>query len=679
MSVGRAARWVAEASPARGAPLIPKVERLAAPLRAAASRLEQLLTISPHEFTEVWGPRVPGLGYCAPLTAQESASRAAWCILGGWLLAQSVGGLPKSATLGDAYRWFVGETPELPPVVVPDIKVFERPVRSETIRALLPYLLDPSAPATRRDVLRGRAGAVVRASRKAAGVYFTPGDVAHFMVAGIADRNATPARWIDLASGSGVFLRAAVSAVSGARVFGLDVEPAAAEMASFVLAAERSLQPTAWATWQRSRLDLATVDSLAVRSGPPSVGDHERERLMAWGELRDGKNPRPVSHEGLLGQSTLVSIGSIFPEFVGGADVVVQNPPYAKPDHARVAVMRQRWGPVPSNVYPLFIRVGLDLLGPRGRMAAVVPSSLVCSSSRHIIDARQDLRRVLGDLEILNFDRAPDGLFGDDIKTRTSVVFLDKGSTAKTLRVGPMVRLTSQTRQQLLRRGDSTSLPPTALTWPLVPKLDTVEHLELLNAIQSSQVPLESMVQGIKRRSLLDPVEGITLAPTAYNWLNVQRSAERARELGHNSASGYWILTGREKELEDAVYAVLSSRVAFWTWRTFGDGFHVARWLLGVLPGVEEEESTQTLAKLGRELWERVNQSPVVSINGGRRSIAFPASTAEADLVDEIDARLLESLGLSVDAVNLRAWMRDLAIAGRSRSYGEPVESVDQE
>ncbi len=679
MSVGIAPPWLAEASPTLGAPLVPKVERLAAPLRLAAARLEELISVAPEEFTAIWGPRVQGLGYCAPATPREAASRAAWCVIGSWLLARSVDDLPASATLQEAHGWFVADAPDIPALALPHVVPLDEPVPAQTVHALLPYLLDASAPATRRDVLRGKVEPLARASRKASGVYFTPGDVAHFMVGGIADNGITGMRWLDPAAGSGVFLRAVTSMIPGAEVFGLDVEPVAAEMASFVLAAEQTRRPTPWAVWQACRSNLATADTLMVDRSTPTA-DYSAQRSMNLIALQDCKNPGAADDEGCLGMAAAVSIGNIFPALGTGADIVIQNPPYAAPDRARMAQLSRRWGSVPTNTYPLFVRLGLDLLTPRGRMTAVVPSSLVCSSSHHILDARRDLQGSIGDLEILNFDRAPDGLFGDDIKTRASVLFLDKGAVVERLSVGPMVRLTSQTRAENLRRGASTRLPAAALGLPLVPKLDTPDHLPLLGAIQSASLRLDAMVRTVSSRRILDPRVNdgaIVLAPTAYNWLNVQRDAERARALGHDSASGYWVLEATHEECADAVYAVLSSRFAFWTWRTYGDGFHVGRWLLGLLPGVDEAEATEMLAKLGRELWDRVRSNAVVSVNGGRRSVAFPPSK-EPDLIDEIDALLLENLGLSARSVSLRAWMRDLAIAGRRTSDDEPVESVDQ-
>src|SRR5262249_16965518 len=143
------------------------------------------------------------------------------------------------------------------------------------LRALLPYLLDPMAAATRRDVLSAQSTAHERRSRKASGVYYTPGDVAYLMVERVLSGHVGTDEhlWIDPAHGSGVFLRAAFCALGGRsevadRIYGVDLDPIAAETASFVLTAEDLVHnPDAgapWERWHRFRRNLATGDALLI-------------------------------------------------------------------------------------------------------------------------------------------------------------------------------------------------------------------------------------------------------------------------------------------------------------------------------------------------------------------------------------------------------------------------------
>ena len=105
--------------------------------------------------------------------------------------------------------------------------------------ALLPYLLDPLAPGTRRCVLKGSDSLGDRHARKAAGVYYTPGDLARYMAEAVDASRDRPR--LDPACGSGVFLRAAHAAAENGQapliLFGCDIDPLAAEQCAFVLLA----------------------------------------------------------------------------------------------------------------------------------------------------------------------------------------------------------------------------------------------------------------------------------------------------------------------------------------------------------------------------------------------------------------------------------------------------------
>src|SRR6266511_2000823 len=92
--------WVALASPSPRAPLLAKVERLAAPLRQAVAVVASVLCVDAASYAAVYAPRVPDLGYCA--VGVDAPQRAAWMLVGQWLTGYALGELDGDATLSDA-------------------------------------------------------------------------------------------------------------------------------------------------------------------------------------------------------------------------------------------------------------------------------------------------------------------------------------------------------------------------------------------------------------------------------------------------------------------------------------------------------------------------------------------------------------------------------------------------
>src|SRR5262249_40126432 len=154
---------------------------------------------------------------------------------------------------------------------IPDARAFNRRVPPvKTVFALLPYLLDFARPATRRDVIAGRAEVESRTSRKMQGMYLTPGDVAQFMVETVTSTDLLTGRhtWLDPAAGTGVFLRHVQSTYSNAAVFGIDVDPRNAELAPYVmLATENDIGSSPYRRWHAWRLRFATGDALLCVRG----------------------------------------------------------------------------------------------------------------------------------------------------------------------------------------------------------------------------------------------------------------------------------------------------------------------------------------------------------------------------------------------------------------------------
>lgn len=643
------------------------MERLARGVRAAAAKVEARVSVP---FEDLYRPNRLGLGFT--LTDDKVAHRSTWALLGEWLVAASVDAPCAADGLRGAHQWFwqgsdraVGEAP--------DLSVCLNVSDAVELRALMPYLLDPMASATRRDVLNAQSTSHERHARKASGVYYTPGDVAFLMVQRLMAASGQPGHllWLDPAHGSGVFLRAVLCATyddpaARDRIYGVDLDPIAAEMSSFVLTAEDLARnpdgPAPWERWHRFRRNLATGDAMLIdaRATPDQMS------------TSSDTEARPIDGHP-LGRFEPWRLESVFPEVAGvGFSRVVANPPYAPLRRTDAMSYVRDLHPVTGptarqDMSPVFVELCADLLHDDGALAVVLPLSVVASTRPPFPALRSHLANQAGWLELLSFDRAPDALFGDDIKTRNAIVHLDKAAPAN-LTASPLYRWTSQTRRSALAAIPTTSIGGLSGVPNVIPKIGTGWERDLLLACSNQPRYLE---QWHSQRRLLpltravrstgeDQPNLLALAPTAYNFLGVVRDPYRAVADGHDSENSFTILHFGSNQDASAAYALLNSRLAFWLWHVTGDGFHVTSTVHRRVPAPQEEDRLDRLSDLGERLWKTALQNPVVSFNRGRTTVAYP-TWVHADLVDEIDAEVGAFIGMDYTA-RLTAWHEQLVV-----------------
>lgn len=653
--------WVEASSPRLNRPLVPAVERLARPVRDCA---ETLALIIDHEpFEALYAPLRQGLGFT--LLPEDRGRRTAWAIVAEWLVAFGAGAVSTSEGFDRSHEWFWRGHPQAALLVPPPGSVpLPSHASAAEVRALLPYLLDSMAAATRRDVLNARSTADQRVTRKKSGVYYTPGDVAFLMI-----ERALPAtcegkeRWLDPAHGSGVFLRAVLSACRQDdgirdRLYGVDLDPMAGETTAFVLTSEdlnaRPVVPAPsadtaaiapWQRWHGFRQNLATGDALLIDTGhihePPP---------HAESQTRDSGQP--------LGLREPWRLEEAFPEVAGnGFHRVVANPPYAKlqPSTSMFHIPRLHaitGAAARADISPVFVEIAASVLTNDGAFAVVTPLSEVTSSRSPFPELRSHLVAQPGAVEFLAFDRVPDALFGDDIKTRNAVIHLDK-SAALGVYVSPLYRWTSKTRATALAEVPTIEVTDVPGVPATLPKIGRDWEYNLYQACSRYPRRVDSWVTRRSARAL-DRIERpvhqassdvIALAPTAYNFLGVTRDPYRAVTDGHDSQNPLSLLHFKSEAHASAAYAVLCSRVAFWLWHVTGDGFHVTSSLTRLSPAPEENsDSFESLAEFGDRLWKEAAQRPSVSTNRGRTTVTYPTS-GYVDLLDAIDERVGYMLG----------------------------------
>lgn len=554
---------------------------------------------------------------------------------------------------------------------IPDVQLDDGGLSPTELHALMPYILDPMAAATRRDVMKDNSTAEERRARKATGVYYTPGDVAHLMVDRVlkAGNPSDDQTWFDPAHGSGVFLRAvldATKAVSGSaeRIYGVDLDPIAAETSSFVLVAEHlRIQPVGdrpWQRWHKFRRNLATGNSLLIETRASTMAPLP----LFLDEDSQGTNTP-------LGTSGPWRVQEAFPEIdISGFDRIVANPPYAPLTQTMsthsIPSIHPVTGPTASqDISPIFVELCTNLLCEDGAMAIVLPLSIVSSTRAPFPDLRLYLAAQPGWLELLAFDRVPDALFGDDIKTRNAIVHLDK-TAPQSITASPLYRWTSRTRKMALSEIPAVDISDLAGVPNAIPKISSEWERQLLVACGAHPHHLEEWQRHRHQSTLLELDEEIAdniiaLAPTAYNFLSVMRDPQQAIRDGHNSQNSFSVLRFSSSMHASAAYAMLNSRLAFWLWHVTGDGFHVTNTIHSRLPTAEIGDSAvHALAKLGEVLWRQSSSAPAVSTNRGRITITYPA-WRQYDIIEQID-HIMGSIIENDYASPLSVWHENLIV-----------------
>lgn len=643
------------------------VEELALPIRAAVTRVAGAL-VAPENYLAVFAPRVTGLGF--RVRPNELRMRAARAIVAEWLTALALGEITTEASLRDAEQWFYGATrlPRMAPdVAPPEVEA----TSSELVFALLPYVLDSLRPGTRREVLRDASASQDRSTRKQLGAFYTPGDVAARMVElafpGAGDTCFDPT------CGTGVFLRHAVMAgVEATHVFGCDIDPGVADAAAFSVlaaAARRKIESTSpWATWHEVRMNLATVDALQLsRSDAPVNEARGREVQSARHALREGSF-LPAASTGAFN----CLLEHAFPTLAGGATVLLSNPPYApigegalNLDSPQYESLKGKPATAATRAEALLVEHLWRLTNPlTGRGAVVLPLSVASSSRPEFVGLRQTIQARGGAWSFFFFDRAPDALFGDDVKTRNTIAVYRAASnhSHSTTR---LLRWTSRTRREFLERLVAT--PVKVDLDEQIPKIGSQQEAALYEAVRRPSgrlvgdiVAARSVVPTITR---VNPAE-IYVAATAYNWIGTAREASAFIERGHTSGNSLLALAFADEELADAAYAVLSSRYVYWLWRVESDGFHVTRRFIEELPFSLQAVSTAVpyLAALGRQLWLEALEEATASVNKRRVTISFPA--LQAPTLDAVDGALVEAfrLGEMARLCDVRSWHNNVVV-----------------
>lgn len=589
-------------------------------------------------------------------------------------------------TLADSQRWFLGgRISDIPiidlPALEPDAaSMLESLADLDGFDDLFPYILEPFEFAHRIDAKNSDRGSQLRDLKKGSGTFYTPGDVAKLLAREALGDVAPNARVLDPACGSGVLLVSVFREVQArypsetpasilARFYGVDnsgiaIEAAAFALANEWLAAEPRTDP--WTAWHAIRLNLTVGDASkwsAISRG--SIESEYAERLTCRSQIvSGGVVPHALTRRGSCARDA-------FPEAENGFEVIVCNPPY-------VRLPLDEGGEGRTNLCLAFVELLWKASNPGGsRSAVILPFSIAFARTEGFRRTRRELSARGGELKFAFFDREPHGLFGEEVKTRSAILIREHSAVrtgeAATIHTTPLLRFTSRTRSTLL-----TDIPFVPLgrrdIEPGIVRIGGDSQFGLLRQIERLMVDFDCRqpwdVSGVPFPSLIEPDksgETVCVGPVAYNFMNVMRNPHEFARLSstRSTKSSFHVWRLPDRETADVLFAVLSSRLVFWLWTVFGDGFHVSRSFLAELPIPNrrlDTTSRQSLAELGSKLWMSIAPAPIVSHNSGAWSVAF-SPVRESELLDAIDGILFSAFGLPLRmCAEIRQFIKQRAI-----------------
>lgn len=674
-----------------------RAEMLGSPIRDAVAVLSDALEKkeeAKRRFFESFGPRFAGKFQNASRD-ENLAQRAAWAIVNVWL-SHALGTGKTALKFHEAEHWFFGSYIEQYGLV--DLLSAESSRRAfgllqavrldEEFQELLPYILEPYGTGSRSSVMRDPSTQTARDSKRKHGVFYTPRDVAAYMVRVATDRygpNFHSCKCLDPASGTAIFLlafaeEALQQGIQGNaldwmadHLYGVDTNPLSVESGIFVLLVEalrlggqRDVLP--FAAWHLLRLNFLAIDAIRLRrrtdqhaSSGQDFNDSMRHALHASAvptvdTTVDSNANRPVwLHEAL-------------PTIGDGCDLLIGNPPYGDigPRMREVANMghfqtfRGRTLKPGDDIHLFFIEMMWSLTKQkRFASSLVLPLSIAFNRGTAFSAIRIAMTDADCEWRFAFFDREPHALFGEDVKTRNAILTAsrsDKVGETQIHRIGStkLLRCTSRNRAELFSSIQFTLIDNLDISRG-IPKLEGAQQSSIYWKLRSRDRSLVNDIRGIESASLATirasaSTDGeLFVGATAYNFLNAFFSEGLTFDATVSlSTNPLHRLRFSSRRTAFAGYALLASRLAHWLWTVQGDGFHVSRWFLEELPiqpSSFDGESLAYLAELGEELWQQAKNDIVRSINKGKHSIAY-RTTYLGPSREKVDALLCELLDL---------------------------------
>ena len=317
-----------------------------------------------------------------------------------------------------------------------------------------------------------------------------------------------------------------------------------------------------------------------------------------------------------------------------GYDAVFGNPPYVrvKPDFINKFETKNA-----RNIFSSFSELSINLLNDSGLFCFIVPQSIVGGKETSVL--REFLFKQDSQLRFQNFDSVPDFLFDQgkiesntntNINQRTTIVSLDK-TRPKSIYTSPLLRWRrTEERDVLFRSINQIRIRQSDVIGGMVPMLENKEDLNAFRAFSKVKKKLSYALDSDGR--LLFLPKAIRYFITA---IPIDLGRPNTIELKVN------------RNLYHTVHIILNSNVFYWWWRVCGNGFQVEKKDIMKFPLLPVDWEIAEI--YSKKLDAAIDECRVFKHNAGKQ-IPNINYNYRQDILKEIDALLLESIGLTPHA-----------------------------
>lgn len=460
--------------------------------------------------------------------------------------------------------------------------------------------------------------------KKKNGIYYTPLDVANFIVSQCVDsvlQFTDEPSILDCSCGSGVFLIQSLRYLESKQTRDDNLETSM-----------RILERCIWGI----DISHAAVDCCKAVILQYYL-DHYKDAAARLGEIWSIID-RSIFRGDATHLQEILARDQVLPSHF---NCIIGNPPY---------VTRGR----ESNLFIPFVDNLIYYSSDCSCSALLLPLSICYSQGREFIRLRNKIQEDGAAWTFMNYDRSPDSLFGDQVKTRNTILLRSNTESTTNIFTTNLQRWTSASRNDLFKNYSLCNISKVSIS-KCVPKISSVIEKAGYECISSGSSKLSSLfAHG-------DSDFPLVVNGTAYNWLcvydHLPPSVDENEKPYTSSTTRIYYLPDRESR--DFCVAVLSNRIAYWFWSVIGDGFHFnSSFLSNFKVGKDTFTELQyaELYRLGRAYSEQIKTHPTVSYNAGKKIVNYSHWEA-MDVVWRIEKIIIDALNLSDDfACHIEQW-----------------------